>query len=397
MTNLNINNEVITMQQVAEELGLSTNLLNIELNGIINEEYTNNIMNRTRNVSVFNERGILMMNKEGLLKLGKALGGHYTEQVNELCERFFSNEVVVVAEPSNKVTVQFDESPKLVDENKTVEVLTTKEVFGKEFTIYGTVERPLFLAKDVADMIEYSKDSKGNYNVSVMLSKVDEDEKTKVFTNLNNAKVGSNTWFLTEDGLYEVLMQSRKPIAKEFKKNVKRILKEIRKTGSYNAPTPVADSYMIEDPIKRAERWIEEQKEKQVLEVKNKELEHEVRVNNERIANKKILYTTTMVAKKFGLTAQKLNNILQGAEIIYKKGKTYYLYANYTGLNLADYGEESGIAYAHPTLKWTAKGYNFLIDFLLDIGYETESSGEGANVPLIDAPEGTLIDAPYQN
>ena len=40
-------------------------------------------------------------------------------------------------------------------------------------------------------------------------------------------------WFLTEDGLYEVLMQSRKPIAKQFKKKVKEILKEIRKTGQY--------------------------------------------------------------------------------------------------------------------------------------------------------------------
>lgn len=38
-----------------------------------------------------------------------------------------------------------------------------------------------------------------------------------LFTNLNNSKVGSNTWFLTEDGLYEVLMQSRKSIAKQFK------------------------------------------------------------------------------------------------------------------------------------------------------------------------------------
>lgn len=90
-------------------------------------------------------------------------------------------------------------------------------------------------------------------------------KKIKVFTNLNNTKVGSNTWFLTENGMYEVLMQSRKPIAKEFKKNVKRILKEIRKTGSYNTPAPVVDSYMIEDSVKRAERWIEEQKEKQAL------------------------------------------------------------------------------------------------------------------------------------
>ena len=40
-------------------------------------------------------------------------------------------------------------------------------------------------------------------------------------------------WFLTEDGLYEVLMQSRKPIAREFKKQVKKKLKEIRRRGIY--------------------------------------------------------------------------------------------------------------------------------------------------------------------
>lgn len=56
-------------------------------------------------------------------------------------------------------------------------VIKEQEVLGKGFTIYGTVGEPLFLAKNVAEMIEYSKDSKGNYNVSVMLSKVDEDEK----------------------------------------------------------------------------------------------------------------------------------------------------------------------------------------------------------------------------
>lgn len=39
--------------------------------------------------------------------------------------------------------------------------------------------------------------------------------------------------FLTEDGLYEVLMQSRKPIAKQWKKEVKTILKTLRKTGGY--------------------------------------------------------------------------------------------------------------------------------------------------------------------
>ena len=114
-----------------------------------------------------------------------------------------------------------------------IEIINKQEVLGKEFKVYESFENPLFLAKDVAEWIDYSKDSKGNYNVSAMLSKVDDDEKIKLNTNLNNVKVGSNTWFLTEDGLYEVLMQSRKPIAKAFKKEVKKILKELRTKGTY--------------------------------------------------------------------------------------------------------------------------------------------------------------------
>ena len=114
-----------------------------------------------------------------------------------------------------------------------IEIINKQEVLGKEFKVYGSFENPLFLAKDVAEWIDYSKDGKGNYNVSAMLSKVDDDEKIKLNTNLNNVKVGSNTWFLTEDGLYEVLMQSRKPIAKAFKKEVKKILKELRTKGTY--------------------------------------------------------------------------------------------------------------------------------------------------------------------
>ena len=65
----------------------------------------------------------------------------------------------------------------------------------------------------------------------MMMQKVDDDEKLlqTLFVSGQNRTV----WFLTENGLYEVLMLSRKPKAKEFKKKVKEILKTIRKTGGY--------------------------------------------------------------------------------------------------------------------------------------------------------------------
>ena len=65
-----------------------------------------------------------------------------------------------------------------------------------------------------------------NSNVTMMLKSVDEEEVTK--QSLGGQQGICN--FLTEDGLYEVLMQSRKQIAKAFKKEVKKILKQIRYT-----------------------------------------------------------------------------------------------------------------------------------------------------------------------
>lgn len=58
------------------------------------------------------------------------------------------------------------------------------------------------------------------------MARIDEEER--VLHNVHTLGGNQEMWFLTEDGLYEVLMQSRKPIAKEFKKEVKRILKKIR-------------------------------------------------------------------------------------------------------------------------------------------------------------------------
>ena len=114
-----------------------------------------------------------------------------------------------------------------------IQVLSETELLGRKFTVYGTAENPLFLAKEVAECIDYAKTSKGKFDVSNMVSSVDEEEKLvrTIFVSGQNREV----WLLTEDGLYEVLMQSRKPIAKEFKKGVKEILKTIRKTGGYLA------------------------------------------------------------------------------------------------------------------------------------------------------------------
>ena len=90
--------------------------------------------------------------------------------------------------------------------------------------IYGTAEEPLFLARDIAEMLEIK-------NNRDMLNNVDDDEK--LMSVVSTSGQNRQMWFLTESGLYEVLMLSRKPKAKEFKQKVKEILKTIRKHGAY--------------------------------------------------------------------------------------------------------------------------------------------------------------------
>lgn len=107
---------------------------------------------------------------------------------------------------------------------KDLAIVREQKFLGKNICIYGSFEAPLFRAKDVADWI-------GHTNSTVMLRIVDKDEMVlnKVYTPGGE----QDCWFLTENGLYEVLMQSRKPVAKMFKSKIKEILKSVRKTGAY--------------------------------------------------------------------------------------------------------------------------------------------------------------------
>ena len=142
---------------------------------------------------------------------------------------------------------------------KELKVIDERIVLEKEFRIYGTVENPLFLAKDVSNWIEHNKPSE-------MISNVDEDEKLKAI--IPHSGQNREMWFLTEDGLYEVLMQSRKPIAKPFKKKVKEILKSIRKHGMYATDELLNNPDLI---IKMATKLKEERELNRRLQKENEE------------------------------------------------------------------------------------------------------------------------------
>ncbi|MDK3181983.1 phage antirepressor KilAC domain-containing protein [Clostridioides difficile] len=189
-----------------------------------------------------------------------------------------------------------------------LQTIKEQELLGKEFKVYGTLENPLFLARDVAEWIDYSKTSEGYYNTSKMLMSIDEDEKVTI----TNSNSGGNKLFLTEDGLYEVLMQSRKQIAKQFKKEVKKMLKEIRKTGGYIHTTEdMSDDEIMARALQVAQRKIES---------KNRELEEKNRFINQIASSK-----NSLLVREVAKVISKSNGIIIGEKRLYEKLRVWGL------------------------------------------------------------------------
>ena len=261
-----------------------------------------------------------------------------------------------------------------------IQVLKQTELLGRRLTVYGTAQEPLFLAKDIAEWIEHS-------NPAAMLNTVDDDEKgiRIVYTLGGDQKVN----VLTEDGLYEVLMQSRKPIAKQFKKGVKQILKEIRTTGGYIATQVNETPEMImARALKVAEHTIEEHEkrmkalaeENEAQKRRNKQLEADTQMKAEEI--KKLTpdadyarqtltavntWNTNIIAKEMGMSAVTLNQHLQRLGIQYKQHKVWVLSARYQGKGYTktqtyNYFNSAGEVCTRMQQEWTEVGRRWLLE-----------------------------------
>lgn len=275
----------------------------------------------------------------------------------------------------------YNVSQKWLKMKNEIQVLKQTELLGRRLTVYGTMQEPLFLAREVAEWIEHS-------DVSTMIRVVDTDEKVSM-TNPNNVCGGQNAWFLTEDGLYEVLMQSRKPIAKQFKKGVKQILKEIRTTGGYIATQVNETPEMImARALKVAEHTIEEHEkrmkalaeENEAQKRINKQLEADTQMKAEEI--KKLTpdadyarqtltavntWNTNIIAKEMGMSAVTLNQHLQRLGIQYKQHKVWILSAKYQGKGYTktqtyNYFNSVGEVCTRMQQEWTEVGRRWLLE-----------------------------------
>lgn len=253
-----------------------------------------------------------------------------------------------------------------------IKIISKSILLDKEIDVWGSAENPLFRASDVAEWI-------GHSNIASMVEMVDNDEKG--LRNIYTPGGSQSVWMFTEDGLYEVLMRSRKSKAKQFRKGVKRILHEIRTKGGYIASsandTPeaiMARALKIADEtLKRNEqrvRELEAQTEQQAhtIGIQQKELTvaaPKVKYYDDTLASTDCL-TTTQVADDLGISARALNQQLANAGIQYFQSGSWHLKGIFREWQLAstrtyNYMKGDGSTGTKVNLVWNQRGKRFIL------------------------------------
>ena len=237
----------------------------------------------------------------------------------------------------------------------------TNDAFGEIRTVVKDNE-PWFVAADVCRALDLT-------NPTIAVNRLDEDEKAK----LNLGLQGSDATIINEPGLYSLVLGSRKPEARAFKRWITHeVVPTIRRHGMY------ATNELLDNPdllIEAATR-IKVQREKIAA------LETTVAVQSQQLAeaapkvsyydlilNCKDLISISKIAKDYGMSAVKMNDLLRDMGIQYRQGNVWLLYQKYaaqgyTSTKTHEYIGSDGMNHARTATYWTQKGRVFLYDML---------------------------------
>lgn len=223
----------------------------------------------------------------------------------------------------------------------------------------------MFVGKDVAEILGYQNGSKA------LADHVDEEDK------LNNDSLSSlgqrGGWLINESGLYSLILSSKMPNAKKFKRWVTaEVLPAIRKHGVY------AVDEVLQNPDVLIQALTELKKEREEKE----KLKETVAVQNQQITemtpkagyydvvlNCKDVISTTEIAKDYVWSAKKMNAYLHEKKIQFKQGKIWLLYQKYSEQGLTStktsvYNGSDGLSHSIIHTYWTQKGRLFIYELL---------------------------------
>lgn len=250
--------------------------------------------------------------------------------------------------------------------------------FG-EIRTAGTADNPMFCLSDVCKACDLSTNG---------ISRRLQDDVISNHPIVDSLGRTQQALFVNEDGLYDVILDSRKPKARKFRKWVtSEVLPAIRKTGGYMISkaddTPeliMARALQIaNDTISRHEKELAEAKNKIAMQHDRiGTLEGHLKYNMEEVKKltpdaeytRKTLSSTTswntnIIAKEIGLSAVTLNKRLQGLGIQYKEHGVWvlthkYQDKGYTKTSTYNYPKSDGTLGTRIQTEWTEKGRRFI-------------------------------------
>lgn len=147
--------------------------------------------------------------------------------------------------------------------------MTDLQIFNSpEFGAIRTIEKdgePWFVGKDVAEALGYTDPNKA------IVMHVDEEDKLNDKTASSLGQRGG--WLINESGLYSLVLSSKLPTAKQFKRWVtSEVIPSIRKHGAYMTPDKLEEVLLKPDTlIQLAQNLKDEQEKRRALEVKVEE------------------------------------------------------------------------------------------------------------------------------
>ena len=236
---------------------------------------------------------------------------------------------------------------------------------------------PWFVGKDVAEILGYR-----NLNEAIQ-DHVDDDDKlnSKMLSSFDIQLGQRGGWLINESGLYSLILSSKMPKAKEFKRWVtSEVLPAIRKHGVY------ATDNMIDRMLANPDAMIAALTELKAERERSRALQETVAVQKQQISemkpkasyydmvlNCKDLVSTSVIAKDYGWSALRMNDYLHDKGVQYKQGKTWLLYQKYAEMGYTNtkthtYPSNDGAIHTSVHMYWTQVGRLFIYDLLKSDG-----------------------------
>lgn len=246
-----------------------------------------------------------------------------------------------------------------------VQIFNSPE-FGQIRTITSDNNEPLFCLRDVTEVLSLNPgDTRRRLDDEVVSTHPIPDSLGRM--QLTN--------FVNEDGLYDVILDSRKPEAKAFRKWItSEVLPSIRKNGGYVSTTAHDTPEMImARALQVAAKTIEDHKQQlqilagavEIQQDQIRQLAPKAEYTDE-VLQSTSTFTTTQIAKDLGMSAIGLNQRLKKAGVQFRQSGQWFLTSKYQNKGYADMRVSKYVDMQTDEVKttqsmvWTEKGRLFI-------------------------------------